>query len=498
MSDDQVERKRQRWRKAYADRRAAETADQRAVRLVTERARRRQDNEATERRLERRRQAYADRRAVETADQRAMHLAAERARRARKRQQTTEATGQPEQGPAAGPSRVQEPRVLPRPVSVSVAATPTETADQRSVRLAAERTRRARKRQQTTEATEQYEPEQQPEQGPAAGPARVQEPRVPPRPASTSVEARPPETADQRSVRLAIERTRRARKREQTAEATGQPEPEQQPEQGPAAGPARVQEPLVIPRQASASVEPRPPETADQRAVRVSEEQVRRTQDAEAKERKLHRRRQTHANRKAAETANQRKVRLVAERTRRARKRQQTTEATEQYEPEQQPEQGPVAGPSRVQEPRVLPRPALASVAASRIPALDQRRYNRPTADEVAGIFIVPPGGSITYGRDLVVQERHTLHLKQVFEQNQMFDTMQYPLLHPYGEVGWSIGIPKRRRGANQRITTLYVALSRVTSRANVKLLIVDPPHTEEDGAYTRNVVYSSVLEHAA
>uniref|UniRef100_A0A182ISL1 ATP-dependent DNA helicase n=1 Tax=Anopheles atroparvus TaxID=41427 RepID=A0A182ISL1_ANOAO len=34
-----------------------------------------------------------------------------------------------------------------------------------------------------------------------------------------------------------------------------------------------------------------------------------------------------------------------------------------------------------------------------------------------------------------------------------MFDTMQYPLFHPYGEVGWSNGIPKRRRGANQRIT---------------------------------------------
>uniref|UniRef100_A0A182ISR4 Uncharacterized protein n=1 Tax=Anopheles atroparvus TaxID=41427 RepID=A0A182ISR4_ANOAO len=205
-------------------------------------------------------------------------------------------------------------------------------------------------------------------------------------------------------------------------------------------------------------------ETADQRAVRLAAERARRIQDNEATERRLERRRQAYADPRAVETADQRAMHLGAERTRRARKRQQTTEATE---PEQQPDQGPVAGPSRVQEPRVLPRPALASVAArspvvvetqaGRIPALDQRRYNRPTSDEVAGIFIVPPGGSITYGRDLVVQERHTLHLKQVFEQNQMFDTMQYPLLHPCGEVGWSIGILDLHRylGANQRITTV-------------------------------------------
>uniref|UniRef100_A0A182J957 Helitron helicase-like domain-containing protein n=1 Tax=Anopheles atroparvus TaxID=41427 RepID=A0A182J957_ANOAO len=153
--------------------------------LASERARRIQNNEATERRLERRRQGYAYCRAVETAEQGAQRLVAERARRARKRQQTTEATGQPQHEPkqalAAKPSRMSP-----------------ETADQGTQRLAAEWARRARIRQQTTEAPGQ--PQHEPEQGPAAGPSRVQEPLVIPSPASASVEARPPETADQRAA----------------------------------------------------------------------------------------------------------------------------------------------------------------------------------------------------------------------------------------------------------------------------------------------------------
>ncbi|ETI45260.1 hypothetical protein F443_10106 [Phytophthora nicotianae P1569] len=42
---------------------------------------------------------------------------------------------------------------------------------------------------------------------------------------------------------------------------------------------------------------------------------------------------------------------------------------------------------------------------------------------------------------------------------------------------------------------TLYVALSRVTARSRLKVMIEYPEHVEDDGAYTQNVVYRQIFE---
>ncbi|XP_052901350.1 uncharacterized protein LOC128307508 [Anopheles moucheti] len=79
----------------------------------------------------------------------------------------------------------------------------------------------------------------------------------------------------------------------------------------------------------------------------------------------------------------------------------------------------------------------------ARLPGLDQRRYNRPIAEEIGGIFLSSENGQ---PRDIVLQNRTTGSLIRVYESHQMFDAFQYPILHPYAEVGWSYGMPKELR----------------------------------------------------
>ena len=63
------------------------------------------------------------------------------------------------------------------------------------------------------------------------------------------------------------------------------------------------------------------------------------------------------------------------------------------------------------------------------------RTHNAPTANEVAAIILQNPEGG--YDRDLIVR-RHNGGFKRIFEQSSAYDPLQYPLLFPYGEPGWS------------------------------------------------------------
>uniref|UniRef100_A0A182N6N5 ATP-dependent DNA helicase n=1 Tax=Anopheles dirus TaxID=7168 RepID=A0A182N6N5_9DIPT len=84
----------------------------------------------------------------------------------------------------------------------------------------------------------------------------------------------------------------------------------------------------------------------------------------------------------------------------------------------------------------------------ARMQNVDQRRYNRPTVDEIGGIFVCTENAE---PRDIILQKRTTGALMSVFDHNQLYDALQYPLLHPYGEVGWTFGLRKEPRRGNVR-----------------------------------------------
>jgi hypothetical protein len=65
----------------------------------------------------------------------------------------------------------------------------------------------------------------------------------------------------------------------------------------------------------------------------------------------------------------------------------------------------------------------------------DHRRYNLPTASEVA--LILPGSGDEVFDRcDIVIHERGG-HLKSISELRSDYLPLRYPLLFPYGEQGW-------------------------------------------------------------
>ncbi|XP_049362072.1 uncharacterized protein LOC125826778 [Solanum verrucosum] len=70
----------------------------------------------------------------------------------------------------------------------------------------------------------------------------------------------------------------------------------------------------------------------------------------------------------------------------------------------------------------------------------DGRQYNRPTASEVAGLIV----GDLTdanFQRDVIVEHRKN-GLQRITDLHPCFMSMNYPLIHPYGEDGYRLGIP--------------------------------------------------------
>ena len=96
----------------------------------------------------------------------------------------------------------------------------------------------------------------------------------------------------------------------------------------------------------------------------------------------------------------------------------------------------------------------------------DQRRYNLPTVDEVAAVFVgddgMPPAQRdfVVYPRDKPVQNIHYLSAN--------IDPMTYPLLFPRGDLGWMPGIMhnlEKRTKSRNTVTMLQFYSFRLAFR---------------------------------
>lgn len=70
------------------------------------------------------------------------------------------------------------------------------------------------------------------------------------------------------------------------------------------------------------------------------------------------------------------------------------------------------------------------------------RQYDTPSADEIAGL-IVGDFDNSTVERDVIVNSKSE-GLQQISDLNPLFMSLQYPLLFPYGDIGYHEGIPTR------------------------------------------------------
>ncbi|XP_062074098.1 uncharacterized protein LOC133778245 [Humulus lupulus] len=70
------------------------------------------------------------------------------------------------------------------------------------------------------------------------------------------------------------------------------------------------------------------------------------------------------------------------------------------------------------------------------------RQYNMPTSSEVAGL-IVGDFTEANFERDVIVEHR-TKGIQRITDLHPSFMSMTYPLIHPYGEDGYRLGIPLR------------------------------------------------------
>ena len=79
----------------------------------------------------------------------------------------------------------------------------------------------------------------------------------------------------------------------------------------------------------------------------------------------------------------------------------------------------------------------------------DGRQHNMPSMSEVAALIVKDPTQK-NYGRDIVLEYKD-MKPKRISEIHPKFMAMQYPLLFPYGEDGYRLGI-KCNRSEERRV----------------------------------------------
>ncbi|CAA0811897.1 PIF1 helicase [Striga hermonthica] len=112
------------------------------------------------------------------------------------------------------------------------------------------------------------------------------------------------------------------------------------------------------------------------------------------------------------------------------------------------------------------------------VPGLDQRTYNQPTESEVAALWVDGSGSEEPCKRDIRVScAGGASHRIQYYFG--CYDPLQYPLMFPFGQVGWHQGIEKKNWTGAQSSGGHCRAVSFVSPWAAVDA--EDIKHREED-----------------
>ena len=82
-------------------------------------------------------------------------------------------------------------------------------------------------------------------------------------------------------------------------------------------------------------------------------------------------------------------------------------------------------------------KPMRLLITESLPPNMHKGRFNKPQSDEVAVILTDKPAAK----RDIIV-ETSSSTLKRISELHRSYDPLQYPLIHPYGQDGYSLSLP--------------------------------------------------------
>ncbi|XP_038698800.1 uncharacterized protein LOC119996288 [Tripterygium wilfordii] len=85
----------------------------------------------------------------------------------------------------------------------------------------------------------------------------------------------------------------------------------------------------------------------------------------------------------------------------------------------------------------------------------DTMQYNSPVGPQVAGLFVGELGNS-EEGRDIIV-EHQSGALKRINDLHPCFMAMQYPLLFPYGEDGYTLDIPYQNTPGAAKLKRKFV-----------------------------------------
>ncbi|VFQ82158.1 unnamed protein product [Cuscuta campestris] len=100
------------------------------------------------------------------------------------------------------------------------------------------------------------------------------------------------------------------------------------------------------------------------------------------------------------------------------------------------------------------------SVILKTNPSLDQRVCNMPTTSQVAAIWVEEDANGVSENRHIRVYAKGG-RSQTIQYYYSCYDPLQYPLLFPYGEMGWHEGIEKVCRN-----------LSTVTNKASININI--------------------------